>query len=101
MGVRSLWPKSRSRKRGSAMERAESAYTDKQYAEAAALFREQAETGDAAAQLRLAQLYESGQGVLQSFVEATSWYSEAARQGSVPAQARLGKLLALAKVSER
>src|SRR5450631_4072833 len=41
---------------------------------------------------RLAQLYEHGQGVLQSFVEAARWFSAAAEQGSVPAQARLGEI---------
>ena len=43
-------------------------------------------------QLRLAQLYERGQGVLQSFVDAVRWFRAAADQGSVPAQARLGEI---------
>ena len=42
--------------------------------------------------MRLAQLYEHGQGVLQSFVEAVRWFRAAAEQGSVPAQARLGEI---------
>ena len=74
------------------MERAERAHAEQHYANAAALFRELAEGGSAIGQLRLAQLYEHGQGVLQSFVEAVRWYREAAGQGSVPAQARLGEI---------
>ena len=42
------------------------------------------------ARLRLAQLYERGEGVLQSFVEAVRWYKKAADDYCVPAMARLG-----------
>jgi len=44
------------------------------------------------AQLRLAELYERGDGVPQSFAEAERWYRSAAEQGSVGAQARLGQI---------
>ena len=44
------------------------------------------------AQLRLAELYERGDGVPQSFAEAERWYRSAAEQGSVEAQARLGEI---------
>jgi cob(I)alamin adenosyltransferase len=71
---------------------AERAHAEQHYADAAALFRELAEGGSAIGQLRLAQLYEHGQGVLQSFVEAVRWYREAAGQGSIPAQSRLGEI---------
>ena len=71
---------------------AERALAAKRAAEAAKIFRELAEAGDATAQLRLAQLYERGQGVLQSFVDAVHWFRAAAEQGSVPAQARLGEI---------
>src|SRR5690242_18120400 len=44
------------------------------------------------AQLRLAQLYERGEGVLQNFVEAVRWYRRAADDYCVPAMARLGEI---------
>ena len=56
------------------------------------MFRELADAGNVDGQLRLAQLYEHGQGVLQSFVESVRWFRAAAEQGSVPAQARLGEI---------
>ena len=83
------------RKPGPASERlelAERAISENRYAEGAVLLRELAEAGDAAAQLRLAQLYERGQGVVQSFVDAVRWFRAAADQGSVPAQSRLGEI---------
>ena len=79
-------------KRRATIERAEDAYAKDRKADAAALFRELAEGGSAHAQLRLAQLYERGEGVLQSFVEAVRWYRSAAEQGSANAQARLGEI---------
>jgi len=46
----------------------------------------------AQAQLRLAQLYEHGEGVLQSFTEAVHCYARAAEQNSLPAIKRLGEI---------
>lgn len=40
-----------------------------------------AKQGDAASQLNLAFLYESGDGVEQDFDKAFSWYTQAAIQG--------------------
>ena len=77
--------------RGSA-ERAERALAKNQFADAALIYRKLAESGDSAAQVRLAQLYERGQGVVQSFVDAVRLYRAAAEQGSVVAQARLGEI---------
>jgi TPR repeat protein len=74
------------------LERAESTYAQGNKADAAALFRALAEGGNAQAQLRLAQLYEHGEGVLQNFVEAVRWFRSAAEQGLVPAMARLGEI---------
>src|SRR5262252_1363860 len=74
------------------LEQAERAFEANRAADAAKIYRELAEAGEAAAQLRLAQLYERGQGVLQNFVDAERWYRAAAEQGSVPAQARLGEI---------
>ncbi len=74
------------------VDRAERAFADKRYAESAVLFRELAETGNFYAQFRLAQCYERGQGVVQSFVDAVQWFRAAAEQGSVPAQSRLGEI---------
>ena len=58
-------------------------YAQGRHAEAAALWRALAERGDLDSQLRLAQLYERGDGVLQSFVEAERWYRSAADQGDI------------------
>src|ERR1700691_3356556 len=72
--------------------RAEREFSDGRFSNAAVLFRELADAGSAGAQVRLAQLYEHGQGVLQSFVEAVRWYRSAAEQGAVAAQSRLGEI---------
>jgi len=68
------------------------AYSQGRKADAAVLFRELAEGGSVLAMLRLGELYERGEGVLQSFVEAVRWLKSAAEQGSVPAMARLGEI---------
>jgi len=43
--------------------------------------RQAAEKGDAAAQVTLGKLYESGQGVTKDLREAVKWYREAAENG--------------------
>ena len=79
--------------RAATLERAEEAYAQGRKSDAAAMFRALAEgSGSAPAQLRLAQMYERGEGVLQNFVEAVRWFRGAAEQGSVPAMARLGEI---------
>jgi TPR repeat protein len=80
------------RKPAATYERAEQVYAQGRHAEAATLLRTVAEQGDARAQLRVAALYERGDGVLQSFVEAERWYRSAAEQDVVAAQARLGEI---------
>ena len=80
------------RSRRPTLERAISAYAEGSKADAAVMFRALAEGGSAQAQLRLGQMYERGEGVLQSFVEATRWLRCAAEQASVPAMARLGEI---------
>ena len=92
MRVRSALSKVFSTGREPTVKRAESAFVDGRLADAAKMFRELAESGNAQAQLRLAQMYELGQGVVQSFVEAARWFGAAAEQGSLPAQARLGEI---------
>jgi TolC family type I secretion outer membrane protein len=91
LSVRSVLSKTFSSKRHTAS-RAERAFVAGRFADAATMFRELADIGNVVAQLRLAQLYEHGQGVLQSFVEAVRWYRAAAEQGCVQAQARLGEI---------
>ena len=92
MSIRSFFSKVSRLKRQPTLERAEEAYAQDRKADAAVVFRALAESGSVQAQLRLGQLYESGEGVLQSFVEAVRWYRSAAEQGSVPALARLGEI---------
>jgi hypothetical protein len=62
VGIRSTFSKLSKRKREPTLERAEQAYSEGRRSDAAALFRALAETGSAQAQLRLAQLYERGEG---------------------------------------
>ena len=92
MSIRSLWSKLPRRKRAPTLARAEEAYAKGKHADAAAQFRLLAENGELPAQLRLAHMYERGEGVLQSFVEAVRWYRSAAEQNSVFAMARLGEI---------
>ena len=77
----------RGRQKAPTLERAEAAHAQGHAADAAGMIRALAERGDLQAQLRLGQLYERGDGVLQNFVEAERWYRSAAEQGSVAAQA--------------
>lgn len=60
---------------------------------AAKAFRELAVAGHAPAQLKLAQMFENGEGVAQDLVEATHWYKAAAKQKLTAAESRLGELL--------
>src|SRR5215472_2798008 len=92
MSIRSALSTLFRRKRAPTMERAEQAYAKERRTDAAAMFRELAEQDHTGAQLRLAQLYERGEGVLQSFVQAVRWYHRAADHDSVPAMARLGEI---------
>ncbi len=52
--------------------------------------RQQAEQGDAAAQVALGFLYEIGHGVPQDYAQALVWYRRAAEQGDAAAQLTLG-----------
>ena len=52
--------------------------------------KQQAEQGNADAQLELASLYRNGQGVVQSYEKAVEWYTKAAEQGYAQAQNDLG-----------
>ena len=53
-------------------------------------FFEQAEHGDAEAQLRLGYCYEKGNGVEQNYEKAIEWYTKSAEQGNAVAKFRLG-----------
>jgi TPR repeat protein len=74
------------------LERAEHAFARGRAADAAVILRQLADQGDPQAQLRLAQLLESGDGVPKNIVEAEHWYRIAAEQDSVAAQAWLGEI---------
>lgn len=51
-----------------------------------------AQQGDAKAQVFVAYLYETGQGVKQNYAKAAEWYGKAARQGNPEAQTQLGNM---------
>jgi TPR repeat protein len=56
-----------------------------------------AEQGDAKAQVFVAYLYETGQGVDQNYTKAAEWYGRAARQGNPVAQTQLGNMYRLGR----
>lgn len=51
-----------------------------------------AETGDVSAQMMLGDMFASGEGVPQDYVEAAMWYRQAAQRGIAKAQLSLGLL---------
>src|SRR5258708_905324 len=51
-----------------------------------------AERGDPAAQIRLAQRYETGDGIAQDLPQAAAWYRRAAELGNPEAQTSLATL---------
>ncbi len=53
--------------------------------------RKTAESGDAAAQFSLGEMYRNGAGVPQDFIEGLKWCRPAAEQGYAPAQYILGR----------
>ena len=54
---------------------------------------ERAQQGDAAAQFRLGEMYDLGQGVRQDYAEAVRWYRRAAEQGNARAQFALAEMI--------
>jgi TPR repeat protein len=62
------------------------------YATALREYRLLAEQDVPAAQVSLAEMYRSGQGVQQDYKEAVKWYRKAAEQGDAGAQKNLGYL---------
>lgn len=67
-----------------------SAFQGGDHQRAAALATQAARAGNPLAQLRLAMLYEAGDGVPRSSKTAFYWYSQAAAQGEPAAQMELG-----------
>jgi TPR repeat protein len=55
-----------------------------------AAFKQQAASGDAAAQCGLGLMYAQGTGVPQDYAQAALWYRKAAEQGDANAQYLLG-----------
>jgi TPR repeat protein len=60
------------------------------YAEAMALFRRAADSGDSAAQVQIGISYEDGEGVSRDYGEAVKWYRLAAEQNDSEGQIFLG-----------
>jgi TPR repeat protein len=54
--------------------------------------RSAASNGDAAAQLKLGEMYDLGQGVTQDYKEAVKWYRRAAEQGNAAARFALAEM---------
>ena len=68
------------------------AYKAGDFMRAAIEFQIAAEKGDALAQLNLGLLYDTGQGVEQSYEEAVGWYRKAAEKDLPLAQLNLGSM---------
>lgn len=56
------------------------------------ILQAKAEAGDPEAQFRLANLYDSGQGLPRSGSKAKKWYEKAARQGHAESQNSMGSI---------
>jgi TPR repeat protein len=67
-------------------------YQSGDHAGAARVVTQAAQAGNALAQLRLAILYDHGDGVPHSFKDAVNWYRQAAAQGEPGAQEQLGQI---------
>jgi hypothetical protein len=63
--------------------------------------RGRAEKGDAAAQSHLGDLYATGRGVKQQYIEAARWYRKAADQGSLPLNTTSAPCTSMAKGCRR
>ncbi len=71
-------------------DRARAAYDRKNYGEAAKLYREAAEAGNAVAQVGFGVLLRNGEGVSRNEAEAVKWFRKAAGQGYARGQAQVG-----------
>ena len=77
------------------------AYAEEFTKENVGKYRALAEQGDAQAQLKMGNLYATGEGVPEDVAEAVKWYRKAAEQGDAKAQITLGFCYAIGEgVSE-
>ncbi|HXZ52753.1 MAG TPA: hypothetical protein VEH51_12195 [Burkholderiales bacterium] len=76
------------------LKKAEGDYAAGKHADALPVFKQQAEGGNAGAQLDLGKAFAEGHGVKRDVASAAMWYRKAAMQGNAEAQLRLGQLCA-------
>jgi serine/threonine protein kinase len=76
------------------LKKAESDYAAGRYADALPVFKQQAEGGDAEAQLDLGKAFSEGHGVKRDDAGAAKWFLKSALRGNPEAQLRLGELCA-------
>jgi TPR repeat protein len=69
--------------------------------EAAKLFSQSAEQGQAGAQAILGEMYEQGEGVKKDPTAAIKWYRKSAEQGIAAAQADLGRMYAAGDAAQK
>lgn len=72
-------------------------YKQKQFEQAAKLFRQCADMGNDVCQLRLGIVYEYGEGVPKNESQAVAWYRKSADQGNPIGQKTLGLMYELGK----
>lgn len=77
----------------STIEKANIAYEAEDYEAAFKIFMPLAQAGDFSAQMSIAGMYSTGNGVEQNFAEAARWYKPAAEQGHPIAQNNLATML--------
>jgi TPR repeat protein len=70
-------------------------------AEAFDLYRKDALGGDTEAQLKVGEMYETGQGVTQNNFQAYVWYGTAARGGNAAARPKLEQVAKKLQPAER
>ena len=92
MSLLTFWRGSSPRRR---FEQGERAFDRRDYARAAACWKEAATVGHGEAAARLAEMYDRGTGVLSSLADAKHWYGIAAEHGLPSAQRRLAELCLL------
>ena len=85
-------PKLSAKDLGKIAKRADAAYARQEYAKAAPLYQQLADSGQAGAMAELGFLYLSGRGVARDDAQAVAWLRKAAENGNATAMDNLGSM---------
>ena len=97
LGCTSPHPQNTERPHRPPLEDGVAAFDRGDYQSAFHLFERSASAGNAEGQIRLARLYDRGDGVPQNYSEAVKWFRLAAEQGSAEGQSNLGAFYSLGR----